>query len=29
LEKYGVAGREKEAFLAIFQEYKDDIVEKS
>jgi hemoglobin len=29
LEKYGVAGREKEEFLAIFQEYKDDIVEKS
>jgi hemoglobin len=29
LEKYGVALREKEEFLAIFQEYKDDIVEKS
>jgi hemoglobin len=29
LEKYGVALREKEEFLAIFQRYKDDIVEKS
>ena len=29
LEKYGVALREKEEFLAIFQGYKDDIVEKS
>ena len=29
LEKYGVALREKEEFLAIFQAYKDDIVEKS
>jgi len=28
LEKYGVAGREKEEFLAIFKKYKDDIVEK-
>ena len=29
LEKYGVALREKEEFLAIFQGYKNDIVEKS
>ncbi|MGD1157785.1 MAG: group 1 truncated hemoglobin [Terriglobia bacterium] len=29
LEKYSVALREKEEFLAIFQKYKDDIVEKS
>src|SRR5215831_17038102 len=29
LEKYGAALREKEEFLAIFQRYKDDIVEKS
>ena len=29
LGKYGVALREKEEFLAIFQRYKDDIVEKS
>ena len=29
LEKYGVALRDKEEFLAIFQRYKDDIVEKS
>ena len=29
LEKYGVALREKEEFLAIFQKYKDEIVEKS
>jgi hemoglobin len=28
LEKYGAALREKEEFLAIFQKYKDDIVEK-
>lgn len=28
LEKYGVALREKEEFLAIFQKYKNDIVEK-
>ena len=29
LEKYGVALREKKDFLAIFQKYKNDIVEKS
>jgi hemoglobin len=29
LEKYGVPPREKEEFLAIFQRYKDDVVEKS
>ena len=29
LEKYSVALREKEEFLAIFQRYKDDIVEKA
>ncbi len=29
LEKYGVALREKEEFLAIFQKYKDDVVEKT
>jgi len=29
LQKYGVGLREKEEFLAIFQEYKDDIVEGS
>ena len=29
LEKFGVAFREKEEFLAILQGYKDDIVEKS
>ena len=29
LEKYGVALKEKEEFLAIFQKYKGDIVEKS
>ena len=29
LEKYGVPLREKEEFLAIFQKYKSDIVEKS
>ncbi len=29
LEKYGVALKEKEEFLEIFQEYKNDIVEKS
>jgi len=28
LEKNRVAGKEKEGFLAIFQKYKDDIVEK-
>ena len=28
LEKYGVALREKEEFLAIFEKYKNDIVEK-
>lgn len=29
LERYGVAPTEKAEFLAIFQKYKDDIVEKS
>jgi hemoglobin len=29
LEEYGVALRETEEFLAIFQRYKDDMVEKS
>jgi len=29
LEEYGVAPREREEFLAIFQRYKDDIVEKT
>jgi hemoglobin len=29
LEEYGVAPREREEFLAIFQRYKDDIVEKA
>ena len=29
LEEYGVAPREKEEFLAIFQRYRDDIVEKN
>ncbi|HUI41123.1 MAG TPA: group 1 truncated hemoglobin [Terriglobia bacterium] len=29
LEKHGVVLREKEEFLAIFEKYKDDIVEKS
>jgi len=29
LENYGVALREKEEFLAILQEYENDIVEKS
>lgn len=29
LEKHGVALREKEEFWAIFQKYKDDIVEGS
>jgi hemoglobin len=29
LEKYGVALREKEEFLAIFEQYKNNIVEKS
>ena len=29
LERHGVALREKEEFLAIFQRYKDDIVEKT
>jgi len=28
LEKYGVPLREREEFLAIFQKYKNDIVEK-
>ena len=28
LERYGVAPREKEEFLAIFEKYKNDIVEK-
>jgi hemoglobin len=29
LDKFGVAPREKEEFLAIFEKYKDDIVEKA
>ena len=29
LEEYGVAPREREEFLAIFQRYKDEIVEKA
>ena len=29
MEEYGVAPRERDEFLAIFQQYKDDIVEKT